>query len=99
MVDVPVTAIRARHRVADYFLSRDAVSINQAVRFTTTSPIERRAFERLKDKSLIRAAGNDAWFLDLAAYKRERRRRTRLVVTAGAALGAGLAAALIRRRD
>jgi hypothetical protein len=99
VVDVPVTAIRARHKVADYFLSRDAVSINQAVRFTTTSPVERRAFERLRAKGLIRAAGNDAWFLDPGAYKRERRRRTQLIVAAGAALGAGLAAALIRRRD
>jgi hypothetical protein len=99
MMDVPVTAIRARHKVADYFLSRDAVSINEAVRFTTTSPVERRAFERLRDKGLIRAAGNDTWFLDLNAYNRARRRRTQLVVAAGAALGAGLAAALIRRRD
>jgi hypothetical protein len=99
MMDVPVTAIRARHKVADYFLSRDAVSINEAVRFTTTSPVERRAFDRLRDKGLIRAAGNDTWFLDLNAYNRARRRRTQLVVAAGAALGAGLAAALIRRRD
>ncbi|HTM95596.1 MAG TPA: hypothetical protein VL100_07250 [Croceibacterium sp.] len=99
MANVPVTAIRARHRVADYFLSRDAVSINQAVRFTTRSPVERRAFERMRDKGFIRAAGNDAWFLDLGAYDRARRRRTGLVVAAGAALGAGLAAALIRRRN
>jgi len=99
MADVPVTAIRARHRVADYFLSRDAISINQAVRFTTRSPVERRAFERMRDKGFIRAAGNDAWFLDLGAYHRSRRRRTGLVMAAGAALGAGLAAALIRRRN
>jgi hypothetical protein len=99
MMDMPVTAIRARHQVADYFLSRDAVSINEAVRFTTASPVERRAFDRLRDKGLIRAAGNDTWFLDLNAYNRARRRRTQLVVAAGAALGAGLAAALIRRRD
>jgi hypothetical protein len=99
MTDVPVTAIRARHRVADYFLSHDAVSINQAVRFTTRSPVERRAFERMQDKGLIRAAGNDAWFLDLNAYQRARRRRTQLIVAASAALGAGLAAALIRRRS
>lgn len=98
MADVPVTAIRARHRVADYFLSRNAVSINQAVRFTTLSPVERRAFGRMQDKGVIRAAGNDAWFLDLSAYNRARR-RTQLVVAAGAAIGAGLAAALLRRRD
>lgn len=99
MVTEPVTAIRARNKVADYFIDRDAVSINDAVRFTTKSPVERRAFERLQDKGIIRSAGNDQWFLDVSAYNRARRRRRQLVVAAGAALGAGIAAALLRRRN
>jgi hypothetical protein len=99
MVNVPGAAIRARHRVADYFLSRKAVSVNQAVCFTTHSPVDRRVFEQMQDKGLIRAAGNDTWFLDLNAYKRARRRRIQLIVAGGAALGAGVAAALLRRRD
>lgn len=94
----PVAAIRARHKVVDYFLSRDAVAVNDAVRFTTRAPVERKAFERLQEKGIVRSAGNDTWFLDLKAYHRARRRRTQLVVAAGAALGAGLAAALLRRR-
>ncbi len=94
----PVAAIRARHKVVEYFLSRDAVRMNDAVRFTTRSPVERKAFERLQDKGIVRAAGNDTWFLDLQSYDRARRRRTQLVVAAGAAFGAGLAAALLRGR-
>lgn len=99
MVDVPVARMRAHRKVAAYFITRDAVRMNDAVRFTTTSPIERRAFETLRDKGFVRAAGNDTWFFDLTAYERARRRRTKLVVAAGAALGAGLAAALLRRRN
>jgi hypothetical protein len=90
--------MRAQRKVADYFLTRGAVRMNDAVRFTTTSPVERRAFERLQDKGFVRAAGNDTWFFDLAAYERARKRRTKLVVAAGAAVGAGLAAALLKRR-
>jgi hypothetical protein len=97
-VPAPVAAIRARHKVADYFLSRDAVEVNNAVHFSTRSPVERKAFEKLQDRGIVRAAGNDTWFLDLKAYNRARRRRTQLVVAAGAAVGAGIAAALLRRR-
>lgn len=99
MVDVPVARMRAQRKVADYFLTRDAVRMNDAVRFTTSSPVERRAFERLQEKGFVRAAGNDAWFLDLGAYGRARKRRKQLVVAASAAIGAGLAAALLRRRN
>ena len=38
MVTEPVTAIRARNKVADYFIDRDALSINDAVR---AQPCER----------------------------------------------------------
>ena len=99
MVEVPVARMRAQRNVVDFFLSRDAVQVNDAVRFTTKSPVERRAFDHLRDKGFVRAAGNDTWFLDAAAYQRARKRRTRLVVAAGAAVGAGLAAALLRRRN
>lgn len=94
----PVAGRRARHKVAEYFLSRDAVRMNDAVRFTTRSPVERKAFERLQDNGIVRAAGNDTWFLDLKAYDRARRWRTQVMVAAGAAIGAGLAAALLQRR-
>jgi hypothetical protein len=91
--------MRAQRSVIDYFLTRDAVRMNDAVRFTTKSPLERRAFERLQDKGFVRTAGNDTWFFDRVEYERARKRRRKLVVAAGAAVGAGLAAALLRRRN
>lgn len=94
---VPAAVSAARRKVASYFLSRDAVRSNDAVRFETRSPVQRRMFERMLDAGIIRAAGNHTYFLDVVEYERANEKRRKRVLTAvGAAVGLAVVMGLMR---
>lgn len=94
---VPAVNASARRKVASYFLAHDAVRSNDAVRFETRSPIQRRMFERMLDAGIIRTGGNHTYFLDVVEYERVNHRRRKRVFTAvGAAVGLAVVIGLLR---
>src|SRR3954471_6765025 len=87
---VAAAMARARRRVVSHFMSRNALSPEKAVSFSPERRMERRFFDRLRDKGVIVAAANGAWYIDapkLDAYQQSRRKRMGMVL-------AGLATAL-----
>jgi hypothetical protein len=87
---VPARAI-AERRIAEYFLSRDAVRPDSAIEYDPVRRVRARAFERLKDRQVIRLSQGNRWYLDAPAWidlRDERRKRVMLVAAAGVAIGA-----------
>ncbi len=72
--------VRARRRIADYFFVEHAVSADEAVPYVPQRRIERREFERMQARGVIRAAGDGMYWLDLVAYRAEADRRRRILV-------------------
>lgn len=94
---VPVVSAAARRKVASYFLSQNAVRANDAVRFETRSPTQRRVFENMVDAGIIRAVGNHGYFLDVVEYERvSEKRRKRVLTAVGAAVGLAVVVGLLR---
>ena len=91
---VPARAI-AERRIAEYFLSHDAVRPDSAIAYETARPIRARAFERLKDHQVIRMGQGNRWYLDAPAWiERRGERRKRVALLAGAAVAIGAIVAI-----
>jgi hypothetical protein len=59
--------------------------------------MQRRIFEEMVDASIIRAAGNHGYFLDVVEYERVTAKRRKRVLTAvGAAVGLAVVVGLLR---
>jgi hypothetical protein len=59
---------RARRDIQHHFFSRDAVRPDRAVDFEPTRMIERRQFERMISRGIIRQDTQGRYWLDVVAY-------------------------------
>lgn len=87
---VPARAI-AERRIAEHFLSENAVRADSAIEYVPARPIPARALHRLKDKGVVRSTRNGRWFLDAPSWtERQSARRTRIfgLMLAGVVVGA-----------
>jgi len=92
---------RARREIQHHFFSHDAVRPDRAVPFEPSRHIERRQFERMRNRGIIHESTPGLYWLDVVAYDtdlRERftRVRTALLVVV-LALMVGLVVALVAR--
>lgn len=86
--------VRARRRIAAYFFVEHAVSAEEAVAYVPQRPIERREFERMQKRGVIRDAGGGKYWLDTAAYQADADRRRRILVPLVIVLAVAAAVAL-----
>jgi hypothetical protein len=92
---VAAAVARARRDVQHHFFSHDAVRPDRAVAFDPGSHIQRRQFERMRSRGIIREAKPGLYWLDVVAYDidlRQRFSRVRLLLLAivtGLAVGLG----------
>jgi hypothetical protein len=94
-VALPPVRPLAERRVAAHFLGLRAVSMADAIPFTTATPSRQRAFERLKGADVLKTDGQGRWWLDEGRWQDRRSdRRTRVVMTMLAVAAAGAFAAL-----
>ncbi len=87
---VPARAI-AERRIAEHFMSENAVRADSAVEYEPTRLVRARAFERLKDKGVVRSPGNGRWYLDAPSWTERstgRRKRILSVLLGGVVVGA-----------
>ncbi|OYY72453.1 hypothetical protein [Sphingomonas sp. 28-63-12] len=73
---------RTRRRLAQVFMAQRAVTPEDAIYFSTTTPADEKIFVRMVQSGIIRDAGRHRFYLDLAAYDADigRRRRLSMVV-------------------
>lgn len=95
MAVVPVIAI-AERRVAEHFAQAGAVSMADAIPFTSARPSRQRAFDRLKGEDILRTDGKGRWWLDEARWEERRGNRLARAGMAMLALAAVAAAAALR---
>ena len=86
---------RARREIQHHFFSADAVRPDRALPFEPGSNIERRQFERMRSRDIIREASPGNYWLDVVAYDIDIRRRHRVVKTALLIVIADLALVLL----
>ena len=92
---VAAAVARARRDVQHHFFSHDAVRPDRAVAVDPGSQIQRRQFERMRSRGIIREAKPGLYWLDVVAYDidlRQRFSRVRLLLLAivtGLAVGLG----------
>lgn len=86
----------AERAVARQFIADGAVSMADAVPYTSVRASHQRAFARLKGLDIIRTDGQGRWWLDEAGWRdRQSRNRTRAVL---AVLALGVAPAFTALR-
>ena len=73
---------RARRDVQHHFFSLDAVRPDRAVDFDPPTRLQRRQFERMRDRGIIHDTGDGRYWLDVVAYDVDLRARHRRVKTA-----------------
>jgi|SRR5690242_20482934 hypothetical protein len=73
---------RARREIQHHFFSNDAVRPDRAVPFEPENHIERRQFERMVGRGIIREEGPGKYWLDVVAYDVDLRARHRRVKVA-----------------
>lgn len=92
---------RARREIQHHFFSHDAVRPDRAVAFEPSRGIERRQFERMRERGVIHEAKPGLYWLDVVAYDvdlRQRFNRVRtLLLIMVLALMVGLLVSLIAR--
>jgi len=86
---------RARRDVQHHFFSLDAVRPDRAVDFDPPTRLQRRQFERMRDRGIIHDTGDGRYWLDVVAYDVDLRARHRRVKTALIILLVVLAAMLL----
>ena len=92
---VPARAI-AERKIAEHFLSENAVRPDSAIEYEPTRFVRIRAFERLKDNGVLRGGQNGRWYLDTPAWtERHRGRRKRVVAIALGAVIVGAIASIL----
>lgn len=87
---VPARAI-AERRIAEHFMSENAVRADSAIEYEPTRLVRARAFARLQDKGVIRSAGNGRWYLDAPSWTERhagRRKRIMGLMLGGVIVGA-----------
>jgi hypothetical protein len=96
---VAAAVAKARRDIQHHFFSHDAVRPDRAVEFEPRNGIQRRQFERMRSRDIIREAGPGLFWLDVVAYDvdlRQRHSRVRLVLLVlviGLAIGLGMSVA------
>lgn len=93
----PAVIARHRRKIISHFLSQNAVTPEKAVGYEPPRRIDRRLFDRLREREVIRQNGRGAYYIDVASldsYNRSRRRLAggviaALAVLAGAAVAFG----------
>ncbi|SRR5690348_257863 len=76
---------RARREIQHHFFSNDAVRPDRAVPFEPENRIERRQFDRMVSRGVIREEGAGKYWLDVVAYDvdlRARHRRVKIALLA-----------------
>ena len=73
---------RARREVQHHFFSNDAVRPDRAVEFDPPTGLQRRQFERMRDRGIIHETSQGRYWLDVVAYDVDLRARHRRVKTA-----------------
>ena len=66
---------KARRDIQHHFFRHDAVRPDRAVPFEADRMIQRRQFERMRARGIIREAGPGRFWLDVVAYDIDLRRR------------------------
>jgi hypothetical protein len=86
---------RARREVQHHFFSNDAVRPDRAVEFDPPTGLQRRQFERMRNRGIIHETSQGRYWLDVVAYDVDLRARHRRVKTALIILLVVLAAMLL----
>lgn len=86
---------RARREIQHHFFSNDAVRPDRAVPFEPANQIERRQFDRMVSRGVIREEGAGKYWLDVVAYDVDLRARHRRVKIALLAVIAALIIVLL----
>ena len=76
---------RARREIQHHFFSADAVRADRALPFEPANGFERRQFERMRGRDIIREEKPGDYWLDVVAYDvdlRARHRRVRMALLA-----------------
>jgi hypothetical protein len=74
---------RARREIQHQFFSADAVRADRAIAFEPANGFERRQFERLRNRDIVREDNSGRYWLDLPAYDdllQERHARMRAIL-------------------
>src|SRR6185312_1791943 len=93
---------KARRDIQHHFFSHDAVRPDRAVEFEPRNGIQRRQFERMQSRGIIRQDNSGLYWLDVVAYDidlRQRFHRVRiilLVLIIGLMIALGLSVGLTR---
>ncbi len=96
---IAAAVAKARRDIQHHFFSHDAVRPDRAVAFEPHSRIQRRQFERMHSRDVIREASPGLYWLDVVAYDidlRQRFSRMRwalLVMVIALAIGLGISIA------
>jgi hypothetical protein len=59
---------RARREIQHHFFSNDAVRPDRAVNFDPPNRLQRRQFERMRQRGIIQEATSGRYWLDVVAY-------------------------------
>jgi hypothetical protein len=59
---------RARRDIQHHFFSEDAVRPDRAVAFEPMNRLQRRQFERMQARGIVRESGPGRYWLDVVAY-------------------------------
>jgi hypothetical protein len=70
---------RARREIQHHFFSNDAVRPDRSVPFDPTNGFERRQFDRMVRRGIVREAAPGSYWLDVVAYDVDLRARHRRV--------------------
>ncbi len=90
----PAIIARHRRRIISHFLSQNAVTPETAVGYEPPRRIDRRLFERLREREVIRENGRGAYYIDAASLDSYDRSRRRVVGGVIAALAVAFGAAV-----
>lgn len=69
---------RTQRRLAQFFMANHALTPEDAIYFSTTTPADEKVFVRMQRGGLIRDAGRKRYYLDINAYDAHLYRRRRL---------------------
>lgn len=86
---------RARREIRHHFFAADAVRPDRAVSFEPANGFERRQFERMRQRNIVREDKPGAYWLDVVAYDIDLRARHRRIKMALLLVIAALAVALL----
>ncbi|MEO7278225.1 MAG: hypothetical protein ABIW33_09415 [Sphingomicrobium sp.] len=82
MASAAALVARARREIQHHFFSADAVRPDRALPFEPGSGIERRQFERMRGRNIVREESPGKYWMDVVAYDVDLRRRHRIVKNA-----------------